>query len=170
MKVKTAILTLCIMLIPVGLLMAQPPMNIYETLKANGNFKTLISAIDKANVAETKQMPGPFTIFAPDDVAFNKMPPQTLKNIMDDPAILRNVVFFHIVPGKYMAKDLPELKECKSLCPTAAAKPLTFTKVGTDKYMVNDANITKPDMMATNGVIQVIDKVLVPTMAPPKVP
>ena len=169
MKTKIAILTLLIVLIPVGLIMAQPSMTIYDTLKANGNYQTLVSAIDKANVGEVKQMPGPFTIFAPDDTAFNKVPPDTLKRIMDDPAILRNVVYFHIIPGKYMVKDLPELKECTTLCHTAAAKPLEFTKVDS-KYMVNNANITNPDMMATNGVIQGIDMVLIPSMAPPKVP
>lgn len=170
MKSKIAILTLCILLIPVGLLMAQPSMTMYDTLKAAGNYQNLVALLDRANVGEVKQMPGPFTIFAPDDAAFAKVPPETLKRIMDDPSIARNVAFFHIIPGKYMVKDLPELKECKSLCPTAAAQPLKFTKVGVDKYMVNDANITKPDIMATNGVIQGIDMVLIPPMAPPKVP
>jgi uncharacterized surface protein with fasciclin (FAS1) repeats len=170
MKIKLAVFTLIIVLIPVGLLMAQPSMNIYETLKASGNYNALVALLDRANVGEVKQMPGPFTIFAPDDAAFNKLPPETLKRIMDDEAIAKNVAYFQIIPGKYMVKNLPELKECKSLCPTAAAEPLKFTKVGTDKYMVNDANITKADMMATNGVIQGIDMVLMPKMAPPKVP
>jgi len=170
MKTKIAVLTLIMVLIPVGLVMAQPQMTIYDTLKANGNYNALVALLDKANVAEVKQMPGPFTIFAPDDAAFAKVPPETLKRIMDDSAIAKNVAFFHIIPGKYMVKDLPELKECKTLCPTAAAQPLHFTKVGVDKYMVNNANINKPDMMATNGVIQGIDMVLIPPMAPPKVP
>ncbi len=169
MKTKIAILTLLIVLIPVGLIMAQPSATIYDTLKASGNYNALVALLDKANVGEVKQMPGPFTIFAPDDAAFDKVPPDTLKRIMDDPAIAKNVAYFHIIPGKYMVKDLPELKECKTLCPTAAAQPLHFTKVDS-KYMVNNANITKPDMMATNGVIQGIDMVLIPPMAPPKVP
>jgi uncharacterized surface protein with fasciclin (FAS1) repeats len=170
MKTKIVIFILVIVLLPAGLLMAQPSMNIYETLKAAGNFNSLVALLDKANVGEVKQMPGPFTMFAADDAAFSKLPPETLQRIMDDPAIARNVAFFEIIPGKYLAKDLPELKECKSLCPTAAAEPLKYTKVGQDKYMVNNANIIKPDVVATNGVIQVVDMVLMPQMAFPKVP
>lgn len=169
MKTKIAIFILLIVLLPAGLVMAQQSMTMYDTLKASGNYNALVALLDKANVGEVKQMPGPFTIFAPDDAAFNKVPPETLKRIMDDESIAKNVAYFHIVPGKYMVKDLPELKECKTLCPTAAAKPLSFTKVDS-KYMVNNANITNPDMMATNGVIQGIDMVLIPPMAPPKVP
>ncbi len=169
MKTKIAIFVLLLVLIPGGLLMAQQPTTIYDTLKASGNYTALVALLDKANVGEVKQMPGPFTIFAPDDAAFAKVPPDTMKRIMDDTTIAKAVAYFHIIPGKYMVKDLPELKECKSLCPTAAAQPLHFTKVD-DKYMVNNANITKPDMMATNGVIQGIDMVLIPPMAPPKVP
>ena len=76
-------------------------------------------------------------------------------------------MYFHITPGKYLAKDLPALKECKTLCPTANAGVMKFNLMG-DKYMVNDANIVKADIMATNGVIQVIDAVMLPTFAPPK--
>ena len=169
MKTKVALLTLIMVLIPVGLLIAQPSMTIYDTLKANGNYKTLVDLMDRANVGEVHQMPGPFTIFAPDDAAFAKVPPDTLKRIMDDPSIARNVAYFHIIPGKYMVKDLPELKECKSLCPTAAARPLQFSKVDST-YLVNDATIIKPDMVESNGIIQGIDMVLIPPMAPPKVP
>ncbi len=169
MKTKIAVLTLIMVLIPLGLVMAQSQMPIYDTLKANGNYTAFVALLDKANVGGMQQMQGPFTVFAPDDAAFAKLPPETLQRIMADSAIAKNVAFFHIIPGKYMVKDLPELKECKTLCPTAAAKPLTFTKTG-DKYMINDANITKPDMMASNGVIQGIDMVLIPPMAPPKVP
>jgi uncharacterized surface protein with fasciclin (FAS1) repeats len=169
MKVKIAILTMIIVLIPAGLIMAQPSNTIYDNLKAAGNYQTFVSLIDKANVGEVKQMEGPFTVYAPTDAAFGKVPPETLKRIMDDEAIARNVAYYHIIPGKYMVKDLPELKECKTLCPTAAAQPLKFTQMG-GKYTVNNANIVKPDMVASNGVIQGIDTVLIPPMAPPKVP
>lgn len=170
MKTKVVIFILLIVLIPAGLAMAQQPMTIYDTLKASGNFKTLVALIDKVNAKETKQMPGPFTMFAADDAAFAKLPPDVMNKIMNDEALATNVVFFEIIPGKYMVKNLPELKECKSLCPAANAEPLRFTKMGPDKYMVNDANIIKPDVMATNGVIQVVDMVLMPKMAPPHKP
>lgn len=169
MRIRIAIATLLLVLIPVGMAMAQQPTNMYDTLAAAGNFKTFLSAVDKANVQELKSMPGPFTLFAPTDEAWAKLPKETLDRIMGDPAIVRNVVYYHLTPGKYMAKDLPGLKECKTMCPTTEPELIKFTKVG-DKYMVGTANIIKPDVMAGNGVIHVIDAVLMPKFAPPKVP
>jgi uncharacterized surface protein with fasciclin (FAS1) repeats len=172
MKTKIAIFILLIVLIPAGLLMAQPQTTIYDTLKASGNYKTFVSLIDKARDAKStlQAQPGPFTVFAADDAAYAKLPADVMNNIMTNEALTNNVVYLAIIPGKYMVKDLPELKECKSLCPAANAQPLKFTKMDPDKYMVNDANITKPDMMATNGVVQGIDAVLIPSMAPPHKP
>ena len=167
MKVKIALVALMLVLIPVGMAMAQQPTNLYDTLAAPGNYKTFLSLVDKANIQELKSMQGPFTVFAPTDEAFAKVPKATMDKIMGDPAIVRDVVFFHITPGKYMAKDLIVLKECKTLCPTANAGVMKFTLVG-DKYMVNNANIVKPDMIATNGVAQGVDGVMLPKFAPPK--
>ena len=167
MKLKIALVTLLLIMIPVGMAMAQQPVNLYDTLAAQGNYKTFLSLVDKANVQQLKSMPGPFTVFAPTDAAFANVPKETLDKIMGDPAIVRDVVYFHMTPGKYMAKDLPELKECKTMCPTANAGVMTFTKMG-DKNMVNNASIVKPDMMATNGVAQGIDAVMLPKFAPPK--
>jgi uncharacterized surface protein with fasciclin (FAS1) repeats len=171
MKSKIVILALLLVLVPVGGVMAQQPVTIYDTLKASGNYTTFVSLIDKARDAKaTLQMPGPFTVFAANDAAFAKLPPDVMNKIMTNEALMNNVVYLAIIPGKYLVKDLPELKECKSLCPAANAQPLRFTKMGPDKYMVNDANIIKPDVMATNGVIQGIDAVLIPSMAPPHMP
>jgi uncharacterized surface protein with fasciclin (FAS1) repeats len=167
MKVKIALVALMLVLIPAGMAMAQPPTNLYDTLAAGGNYKTFLSLVDKANVQELKSMQGPFTVFAPTDAAFAAVPQATMDKIMGDPAIVRDVVFFHITPGKNMAKDLIVLKECKTLCPTDNAGVMKFTLVG-DKYMVNNANIVQPDMMATNGVAQGIDAVMLPKFAPPK--
>jgi uncharacterized surface protein with fasciclin (FAS1) repeats len=167
MKVKIALVTLLLVLVPFGMAMAQTPTNLYGTLAAAGNYKTFLSLVDKANVQELKSMSGPFTLFAPTDEAWAKLPQATVDKIMNDPAIVRNVVYFHLTPGKYLAKDLPGLKECKTMCPTTEPSILTFTKVG-DKYMVGTANIIKPDVMAGNGVIHVIDAVLMPKFAPPK--
>jgi uncharacterized surface protein with fasciclin (FAS1) repeats len=167
MKVRIALVTLMLVLVPFGMAMAQQPTNLYDTLKAAGNYKTFLSLADTANVQELKSMPGPFTVFAPTDAAFANVPKATVDKITADPAIVRDVVFFHITPGKYLAKDLPALKECKTLCPTANAGVMQFTAMG-DKYMVNNASIVKPDMMATNGVAQGIDAVMLPTFAPPK--
>jgi len=167
MKARIALVALLLVLIPVGTAMAQQTTNLYDTLAAAGNYKTFLNAVDKANVQELKAMPGPFTVFAPTDEAFAKLPKATLDKIMGDPAIVRDVVYFHITPGKYMAKDLVVLKECKTMCPTDNAGIMKFSMVG-DKYMVNDAHIIKADMMATNGVAQGIDAVMLPKFAPPK--
>ena len=167
MKVKIALVTLLCVMIPFGMAMAQQPANLYDTLAAAGNYKTFLSMVDKANVQELKSMPGPFTVFAPTDAAFANVPQATKDKIMGDPAIVRDVVYFHITPGKYLAKDLPALKECKTLCPTANAGVMKFTMAG-DKYMVNNASIVKADMVATNGVAQGIDAVMLPVFAPPK--
>ena len=167
MKIKIALVALMLVLIPVGMAMAQAPANLYDTLAAQGNYKTFLMMVDKANVQEVKAMPGPFTVFAPTDEAFAKVPQATRDKIMGDPAIVRDVVYFHITPGKYLAKDLPALKECKTMCPTANAGIMKFSMIG-DKYMVNNANIVKADMIATNGVAQGIDAVMLPVFAPPK--
>ena len=167
MKVRIALVTLLLVLVPFGMAMAQQPTNLYDTLAAAGNYKTFLSLADKANIQELKTMQGPFTVFAPNDAAFANVPQATLDKIMGDPAIVRDVVYFHITPGKYLAKDLPALKECKTLCPTANAGVMKFTMAG-DKYMVNDATIVQPDMIATNGVAQGINAVMLPTFAPPK--
>jgi uncharacterized surface protein with fasciclin (FAS1) repeats len=172
MKTKIIILALVLVLAPLGGVMAQQPMSIYDTLKGAGNFSTLITLIDKARDAKgtLQNMPGPFTMFAADDAAFAKLPPDVMNKIMTNQALTNNVVFFAIIPGKYTEASLPQLKECKTMCPAANAVPLRFTKMGPDKYMVNEANIVKPDMMASNGVIQEIDAVLIPKMAPPHQP
>jgi len=167
MKVRIALVTMLLVLIPVGMAMAQQPTNLYGTLAADGNYKTFLSLVDKANIQELKSMQGPFTVFAPTDAAFAKVPQATMDKIMGDPAIVRDVVYFHITPGKYMAKDLIALKECKTMCPTDNAGVMKFTMAG-DKYMVNNASIVKADMLATNGVAQGIDGVMLPTFAPPK--
>jgi uncharacterized surface protein with fasciclin (FAS1) repeats len=171
MKSKIVIFILLIVLIPAGLVMAQQSMTIYDTLKASGDFKTLVTLIDKARDAKgTLGQPGPFTVFAANDAAFATLPPDVMNKIMTNEALMNNVVYLAIIPGKYTEAKLPDLKECKTLCPAANAQPLHFTKMGPDKYMVNDASIIKPDMMATNGVIQEIDTVLMPSMAPPHNP
>jgi uncharacterized surface protein with fasciclin (FAS1) repeats len=101
MKVRIALVTLLLVLVPFGLAMAQPT-NLYDTLAAAGNYKTFLSLVDKANVKELKSMQGPFTVFAPNDAAFAAVPQATMDKIMGDPAIVRDVVYFHITPGKYL--------------------------------------------------------------------
>ena len=121
--------------------------------------------MDKANIQTLKQMQGDFTVFAPTDEAFAKLPPGAWDKIMNDNARLQDLLYYHITPGRYMEKDLVVLKECKTLCATASPELLKLHQVG-DKYMVGTANIIKGDVPASNGIIQVIDTVLMPTWAP----
>ena len=166
MRIRIAIVALLLVLIPVGMAMAQQPTNLYDTLAAAGNYKTFLSLVDKGNVQELKAMAGPFTVFAPTDAAFASVPQATMDKIMATPAIVRDVVYFHITPGKYLVKELPALKECKTMCPTDNAGVMKFNESG-GKYMVSGATIVQPDMMATNGVAQGINAVLLPKFAPP---
>ncbi len=165
MRIKIALITILLVLLSVGTALSQAPMTMYDTLKAAGNFKTFLAAVDKANVQTLQQMPGDFTLFAPTDEAFAKLPAGTMDKIMADNARVQDLVYYHITPGKYMAKDLVALKVCKTLCPTASPELLNLKEVG-GKYTVNTANIIKPDVVASNGVIQVIDAVLMPSWAP----
>jgi uncharacterized surface protein with fasciclin (FAS1) repeats len=165
MRIKFALMTILLVLFSVGMAQSQAPVNMYDTLAAAGNFKTFLSAVDKANVQELKAMPGNFTLFAPTDEAFAKLPKDFLDGVMADGARVRDLVFYHITPGKYMAKDLPGLKQCKTMCPTDRGDLLVLTKVG-DKYMVGTAHIIKADVVASNGIIHVIDTVLLPNWAP----
>jgi transforming growth factor-beta-induced protein len=166
MRIRIAIVALLLVLIPVGMAMAQQPTNLYDTLAAAGNYKTFLSLVDKGNVQELKAMAGPFTVFAPTDAAFTSVPQATMDKIMGTPAIVRDVVYFHITPGKYLVKELPALKECKTMCPTDNAGVMKFNESG-GKYMVSGATIVQPDVMATNGVAPGINAVLLPKFAPP---
>src|SRR4030065_1280945 len=136
MIIKIALVTILFVLLSVGTALTQaPPPTMYDTLVAAGNFKTFLSAVDKANVQELKSMSGPFTLFVPTDEAFAKLPAGTMDKIMGSSARVQDLVYYHITPGKYLAKDLPALKESKNLSPTDQPQLLKFTKVG-DKYMV----------------------------------
>ena len=121
MRIKIALMTILLVLLSVGMALSQAPVTLYDTLQAAGNFKTFLSAVDKGNVQELKAMPGNFTLFAPTDEAFAKLPAGTMDKIMDSSARVQDLVYYHITPGKYMAKDLVTLKECKTLCPTDRA-------------------------------------------------
>ncbi|MGO9210011.1 MAG: fasciclin domain-containing protein [Desulfobaccales bacterium] len=166
MKIKIAVVALLLVLIPAGVAMAQQSATVYDTLAAAGNYKTFLSLVDKAHSQELKLMPGYFTVFAPNDAAFAKVPPATMNKIMANPAIVRDVVYFHITPGRYLVKDLPALKQCKNLCPTDNAGILAFNEAG-GKILVNGATIVQADMLGSNGVAQGIDTVLLPKFAPP---
>jgi len=130
--------------------------NIVETAIEAGSFKTLVAAVKAAGLVETLSGPGPFTVFAPTDAAFAKLPSGTVEGLLKDKKKLTAVLTYHVVPGKVMARDVLKLRSAK----TVQGQEITInTKSG---VMVDNANVTKTDIECTNGVIHVIDSVILP--------
>jgi len=133
--------------------------DIVETAKGAGNFATLVKALDQAGLVATLQGEGPFTVFAPTDEAFKKLPPGTVEDLLkpENKAKLTSILTYHVLPGKVMAGDI----KGKAL----QADTVEGTKLSidaTDGVMVGAAKVTKADIQASNGVIHVIDTVLIP--------
>ncbi len=131
--------------------------DIVDTAVAAGSFNTLATALKAAGLIETLKGKGPFTVFAPTDDAFKKLPAGTLEKLLADKAQLTKVLTYHVVAGKVMADDVVRLKEAK----TVEGSMVKIT-VANGAVKVNDANVVKTDIGATNGVIHVIDSVLLP--------
>ncbi len=134
-----------------------PAKDIVETAVAAGSFKTLATALKAAGLIETLKGKGPFTVFAPTDEAFAKIPKAQLDALLKDAKALAAVLTYHVVPGKVMAADVVTLKEAKTVN-GASAKIM----VAGGKVMVDGANVVKTDIVASNGVIHVIDAVIMP--------
>ncbi|HWD00172.1 MAG TPA: fasciclin domain-containing protein [Candidatus Sulfopaludibacter sp.] len=124
-----------------------------------GHFNTLVAAVKAAGLVDTLKGPGPFTVFAPTDEAFAKLPPGTLENLLkpENKSQLQKILTYHLVAGNVMAKDVVKLNSAKSL--EGANLPI---HVLNGKVMVGGAHVTKTDIVTSNGVIHVIDKVLLP--------
>lgn len=131
--------------------------NIVQTAVAAGQFKTLASLLTKAGLAGTLAGKGPFTVFAPTDAAFAKVPKATLAALAKDRAKLRAVLLYHVVKGNVTAAQVVKLRSAKSL--EGAALPIRVTS---GKVFVDGATVIKANVMASNGVIHVINKVLIP--------
>ena len=130
--------------------------DIVDTAKSAGDFKTLTTAVQAAGLTETLKGPGPYTVFAPTDAAFAKVPKDKLDALLKDKAALTKILTYHVVPGKVMAADVKPGK-----VKTVEGESLTVTaKDG--KVMVDKAHVTKTDIAADNGVIHVIDTVVMP--------
>ena len=131
--------------------------NIVETAVAAGNFKTLASLLTQAGLVDTLATGGPFTVFAPTDEAFAKVPKATLDAVAKDPALLRSVLLYHVVPGRVAAADVVKLDSAKTL----EGRSVSIKTAGGAVY-VDGAKVTTPDVAASNGVIHVVDTVLIP--------
>jgi uncharacterized surface protein with fasciclin (FAS1) repeats len=134
---------------------------ICDTAVAAGNFKTLYAATKAAGLVETLNTKGPFTVFAPTDEAFAKLPKGTVESLLKDIPKLKAILTYHVVSGKVLAADAAKLKTAKTL--QGQELKIDAAKWHLHKNIkVNDANVVKPDVLADNGVIHVIDKVLLP--------
>ncbi|MBL9039417.1 MAG: fasciclin domain-containing protein [Archangium sp.] len=136
------------------------PKDIVDTAVAAGSFKTLATALTEAGLIETLKGPGPFTVFAPTDEAFAKVPKKDLEALLKDKKKLAAVLTYHVVAGKVMAADVVKLKD-GSKVKTVEGRELTVGNKG-GKVTVDAANVTSTDIEASNGVIHVIDSVILP--------
>jgi uncharacterized surface protein with fasciclin (FAS1) repeats len=129
--------------------------DIVDTAVSAGNFKTLATALQAAGLIDTLKGKGPFTVFAPTDAAFAKIPKAQLDALLADKAKLTSVLTYHVVPGTVMSKDVKA-----GSVKTVQGSSLTVSTMGGVK--VNNANVTSVDIVADNGVIHVIDTVVLP--------
>lgn len=135
----------------------EPKNDVVDTAVAAEKFKTLVTAVKAAELVETLKGKGPFTVFAPTDEAFGKIPKEKLEALLKDKKALASVLTYHVVPGKVMAADVVKLTSAK----TAQGQEIKIV-VKDGKVTVNGANVVKTDILCKNGVIHVIDAVLLP--------
>lgn len=119
-----------------------------------GSFKTLVTAVQVAGLVDTLKSPGPFTVFAPNDDAFAKLPPGTVQTLVQNIPQLTRILTFHVVAGKYKKEDLAKLESITSI----EGSPIRLNFV--DGFEVKNATVVAPDIEADNGVIHVIDTVI----------
>ena len=133
--------------------------NIVETAVQSGKFNTLVAALKAAGLVNTLNGKGPFTVFAPSDTAFSKLPAGTVDGLLmpENKAKLVSILAYHVIPGKVMSGDIAGKK--------ISVKTVQGSKISVDAMYgvkINDSNVVSADIAATNGVIHVIDKVLIP--------
>ena len=147
------------LLLATAALAAPPAQDIVDTAVAAGSFKTLVAAVQAAGLVDTLKGAGPFTVFAPTDEAFAKLPPGTVEDLLkpENKAKLAAILTYHVVAGKVMAKEAMKLHEAK----TVNGEELTIT-TSMGSVMIDNAKVVKADIVCSNGVIHVIDTVLLP--------
>ena len=139
--------------------MASQSKDIVDTAVANGSFKTLAAALQAAGLVETLKGAGPFTVFAPTDAAFAKLPAGTVETLLkpENKDQLRRVLTYHVVPGKVTTADVSKMSSAK-----AVSGDTLKIAAKNGKVMVNNANVVTADVGASNGVIHVVDTVILP--------
>ena len=141
----------------------KPMKNIVQVAVEAGSFNTLVAAVKAAGLVETLSGPGPFTVFAPTDAAFAKLPPGTIQALLADKEKLTSILTYHVVSGKVMAADI--VKSNGATPNTINGAPLDIV-VRDGKVTINGVNVVTADVQASNGVIHIIDAVLLPQAAP----
>ncbi len=167
---RLAIIGLMMMAIPVAVMAGNygssasktagmAKMDIVDTAVSAKSFGTLVAALQAADLVDTLKGPGPFTVFAPTDDAFAKLPAGTVENLLkpENKAKLQAILTYHVVPGKVMSSDAAKLSSAK----TVNGQSFQISKSG-GSLMVDNAHVTKADIMTSNGVIHVIDEVIMP--------
>jgi len=135
--------------------------NLTQVAASSPQFSTLVSLLGKAGLVGALKKKGPFTVFAPTNAAFAKLPKATLQKVGNDPALLKKVLLYHVVKGKVPAATVVTLdgKSAKTL----AGQPVKIAVRNGKVFLNGSTRVTKTDVMASNGVIHVIDRVLVPS-------
>jgi uncharacterized surface protein with fasciclin (FAS1) repeats len=156
---KLAVLVATLLLTFPALAADKGSKDIVDTAVAAGQFNTLAKALQAADLVDTLKGKGPFTVFAPTDEAFAKLPPGTLDDLLkpENKEKLKAILLYHVVPGKVTAAKVSKMTSAK----TVNGQEVKISTSG-GKVMVNDATVVKADVMASNGVIHVIDSVLLP--------
>jgi uncharacterized surface protein with fasciclin (FAS1) repeats len=157
MKSAIAIFVLALSVFAPSASRADAPKDIVDTAVAAGTFKTLTKALTEAGLVDTLKGKGPFTVFAPTDEAFAKLPKGTVEALLKDKQKLVAVLTYHVVAGKVMAADAAKLTSAK----TVNGQSLTIN-AAKGSVMIDSATVIKADIAASNGVIHVIDSVLLP--------
>jgi len=130
--------------------------DLVDTAVAAGDFQTLAAALDAAGLIETLKGKGPFTVFAPTDEAFAKLPAGTVEGLLADKEKLTKILTYHVVPGRVTAAEVAGISSAKTV------QGASLSIDASSGVRVNDARVVQADVMASNGVIHVIDTVLLP--------
>jgi uncharacterized surface protein with fasciclin (FAS1) repeats len=134
--------------------------DIVDTAVSAGSFNTLVAAVKAAGLVDTLKGPGPFTVLAPNDAAFNLLPPGTVDNLLKDIPKLKSILTYHVIPGKVLSSDIVNLKTAKTV--EGEDIRIDSSQRLHRNIKVNEAEIIKSDIIADNGVIHVINRVLIP--------
>ena len=163
-KLVSLVVALALVATLSGAALAQAPGDIVATAVADGRFTTLAAALQAAGLVETLQGEGPFTVFAPTDEAFKKLPEGTVEALLQDIPALTEILLYHVVAGHFEAADVIARSELETV-----GGGLLTVKVEEGKVMINQAQVVIPDVKASNGVIHAIDSVLIPPKPAPDI-